>query len=311
MLLVEADPALRNVLLRESTRVARNSKAAGSEAEAEEAFTKENFDIVIYDPGENFSIEFLKRCCAGRPRVIPVLILREPMQGHLDELIENQYLRNLIALEGSLSMREITATLEKLVQGVVLGLGPYLVESTKLKRIDITDSKQKERYIQEGLEALGGDKILSARMASKLGTIMDELIMNMMWDAPLDANGRHLFKHLARTERVQLAPEQAGQLTVGYDGRYVGLSAHDPFGGLRLDTVLRYFKKCFFGREQIGSEGGGAGLGLYLAYNYCSQFIINVEPGKTTEFVLLFDPSTREATSRNGIKSFHFFERKP
>lgn len=307
LLLVASDPALRKALARECQRHCGEVDAVANPEEASGRLKEGSCDIIVCDPGEAFDLGWL-----DNPELIKiptVLITRQAIQNHLDSLMARPHLRNFVGFNETFSQRDLSSTVAKLVgREKRPGLESFLVDGSKLHSTGILDSREKENYINKALHELDVKKLMTDRMANKIGVILDELIMNILWDAPLDAEGRHLFKHLARTEHVQLTPEQAGCITVGFDGRYIGLAARDPFGGLKYETVLKYFKKCFFSEQQIGSEGGGAGLGLFLAYNFCVQFSMNVQPGKMTEFVLLFDPSMKESAVQRCAKSFHFFE---
>ena len=93
---------------------------------------------------------------------------------------------------------------------------------------------------------------------------LDEMLMNALYDAPVDEHGKPLYADVATKSRVTLRPEHKALVQYACDGTQFAVAVRDAFGGLERATVLRYLHKCLNDERQIDRKAGGAGLGLYL-----------------------------------------------
>jgi hypothetical protein len=225
---------------------------------------------------------------------------------HLNVFRERPWLKNFISCMPKLQIHDLQTVVHKLSSPCIFGLKQYFPKDTDLHSVTISDSHLKNDYIDEILDRL--KEHLTPSTNARLGNILEEMMMNVLWDAPRDEHGEPLYNHVSRRTRIQLTPEQAGTVTVGLHGKQLGISCSDPFGAITLNKIIQYLNKCYYSEQQIGSEGAGAGLGLYMIYNLSENFTINVEKGKRTEFILLF--KTHNALKKkHRPKSFHYYER--
>jgi hypothetical protein len=132
---------------------------------------------------------------------------------------------------------------------------------------------------------------------------LDEMLMNALYDAPVDEDGRPIFADIPTKTRISLRLEQKAIVQSACDGQRFAISVRDAFGTLDRDTVLRYLHKCLRATEQIDRKAGGAGLGLYMMVNATSELYFNVLPGVATEVVCVFDLSA----PRLVLDGFGFF----
>src|SRR5690606_37964758 len=134
----------------------------------------------------------------------------------------------------------------------------------------------------------------------RLANVIDELLMNALHDAP-------------RESRPILLADNQGRAVLrwGCDDHTIAVSVSDGFGALRQRDVIDHVRRA---RDERGrpnpatTEEPGAGLGLYLVLANVASLIVNVDPGRQTEVVCLFDlakPSRRAITS--GVRSLHVF----
>jgi hypothetical protein len=119
-------------------------------------------------------------------------------------------------------------------------------------------------------------------------------------NAPVDAGGAHYRKDLPRDVELELDDRHRVQLRWGCDARYVAIEVSDSFGSLDRDTILRSLAT-----SDVRTTGGGAGMGIALAYRSCDHLVFNLAPGKRTEIVALIDvrypPSERVAASSYNV----------
>jgi hypothetical protein len=124
----------------------------------------------------------------------------------------------------------------------------------------------------------------SARVASMAMLVADELISNAVHNAPVAADGSRPRKDLPRDIDIPLEGRDTVRLRWGCDARYVAIEVTDQFGSLDRDTILGALAK-----QDVRDTGGGAGMGIALAYRSCDHLVFNLAPGTRTEIIALVD----------------------
>src|SRR5262249_33429793 len=111
------------------------------------------------------------------------------------------------------------------------GLKSLLNEKAKIQVVKLQQSTQK----QDAVEAIK-NYLLAAKFQSRMATVIanavDELLMNAIFDAPVDELGKPLLSSTSRATLIKLEAQHSVEMHVGYDGRYVGITAVDLFGSL-------------------------------------------------------------------------------
>ena len=223
------------------------------------------------------------------------------------ELLAEPWFQHLLALDSPWFMEELAATLRKSERGAVLGLACYLPWGAHISEVALTSSDDKAAALARVAEAMAGLGI-GGRVMHRLQDIADEMIMNAIYDAPVDATGRPKYTHLSRQTPVSLEAAEQSTFTFGSDGRTFGLGVRDPFGALRLPVLKGYIAKGLRrGADQIDQKAGGAGLGLYLQFDFLGSMIVNLAPGRVTEFIGLLDIRGSFRDLATAPKSFNCF----
>ncbi|MCA9670799.1 MAG: hypothetical protein KC503_34620 [Myxococcales bacterium] len=152
------------------------------------------------------------------------------------------------------------------------------------------------------------EPLVGPRKAGRLAEVAHELIMNAMYDAPADAQGRPLFA-ADRKADITLEPAQRPRFGYGCDGERFVLSARDPFG--------RLSRKDFFGglargvgKGRLDTSGGGAGLGFTLMHDGGTLLFADVVPGKLTQVVVVLELDVPTRELRTLPRSLHYFEHR-
>lgn len=83
------------------------------------------------------------------------------------------------------------------------------------------------------------------------------------------------------------------------------LRVADPFGTLSYQQVRQSLIRGFKEKMPIEQQGG-AGLGLYLCYNFSHQLIINIEEKNKSEIICVIENKRRYKEYKSRITSFHF-----
>jgi len=199
---------------------------------------------------------------------------------------------------------ELTITAQKLIRGDLFGAEKYLLWGSQLEEIAIVRASQRAEIVGQLAEKVRA-RGQSARIASMAMLVTDELISNAVHNAPVDAAGEHYRKDLPRDAELALDERHQVRLRWGCDARFVAVEVTDRFGSLDRDTILNALA-----RHDVRDSGGGAGMGLALAYGSCHHLIFNLAPGVRTEVIALIDirPAANERTVAS---SYNVFVEKP
>jgi len=203
---------------------------------------------------------------------------------------------------------EVIVTARKLLRGDIFGLDKYFgwgvqVRTTKFRRSRDTN------FVVDRTVALANQLAIHPRLVANIATVTEELLINAVYNAPVDAAGKHRFAHLPRTSAVELEEGEEVSLSLCCDGQIFGIAVTDPFGALTTDLTLARLAESFRRRQEIpDSSKGGAGLGLVMSFNSVNHMVLNICHGARTEVIGLIDVrgDYRDFVRRG--KSFNIFQ---
>lgn len=144
------------------------------------------------------------------------------------------------------------------------------------------------------------------RVSEMFGELCDELIMNAMYDAPVDTEGRPKYA-FDRKANVALLPSERPTLRCGTDGTRVVLQLRDPFGRLKRKHVFDGLARGLEG--EMDSSHGGAGLGMLVCHNTSSALFFDVLRDRHTEVTAMFELDQNLREFRTQPRSIHFWSR--
>jgi hypothetical protein len=151
----------------------------------------------------------------------------------------------------------------------------------------------------------------TSRVAQRVGEVAHELLMNAMYDAPVDEDGAARYAH-DRKRDIELDEKETPTFRFAADGVHVALQVVDPFGGLTrthvVDGILRGRAGSQGSGEVLDTSGGGAGLGLYRIYSQSTVMVVDVEPRRYTSVTAFFDLDVNPRDVRTMPVSLHLFD---
>ena len=127
------------------------------------------------------------------------------------------------------------------------------------------------------------------QVRTQIGAVCEELLMNALYDAPVDAAGRPIFADVDPHDRKGTHSPRPVSIRYAATDSHFAIAVRDRFGRLAKNTILSYIEKCISSPVQIDRKTYGAGLGLYLVANAAASYIVNVAYGIATEVVCTFD----------------------
>lgn len=145
----------------------------------------------------------------------------------------------------------------------------------------------------------------ATRLAQRVGEVAHEMLMNAMYDAPVDEFGQQRYAH-DRKRPVHLADPDVPTLRFGSDGIHVALQVVDPFGRLERRHVLEGIERGLAGG--LDTSGGGAGLGFARMYAQSSVLVVDIAPGRFTSVTAFFDMDVNPREARSLPVSLHLFD---
>jgi hypothetical protein len=242
----------------------------------------------------------------------PVLVMTATRDKRdLISLFSHQVLTNLVAKNTDIKATELVVTVQKIMHNDVFGFEKYLAWGAAPLEHVVRSSTEKESIL-EAVECYLSSLGCNRRLVGLAGGVADEFLMNAVYNAPVDGEGRPKYAARSRADRVDLEPGEEVVFRYVYDGRVLAISVSDNFGRLEGSTVLTYLRKCFVqGADQVDAKEGGAGLGLYYIFESLNQLVINVAPQRRTEMIGLMDVSGSYRDFAEQPKSLNIFIEEP
>jgi hypothetical protein len=305
-------------------KVARYFMAAGASAETVEepaalATALDGVDLLCAD---SFDGDLVAEQVRARPGVRGVLWTAEPLKRSLRYLIETSTdersesrgdRARRLSIDHVLGRRnfesapqawEIMMLARRLLGGPTPPLGAYLDWGFRVVDIDVRATDDREAAQAEIHDFVGALQV-PRRVAEMFGELGDELIMNAIYDAPVDGDGRPKYAG-DRKAQVVLAAHERPVMRIATDGSRLALQVRDPFGRLERRHVFEGLARGLAGGEMDRAHGG-AGLGLLVCHNASSAMFFDVASRRHTEVTALFDLDMNLREFRTQAKSLHFW----
>ncbi len=224
------------------------------------------------------------------------------------DILKSNRCNNILSREHPVEEDDIVITTGKILRGDIFGLEKYVTWGTIIKEKQISTYDEKRIAIRDVARFA---KCVGCRrqMIDRVEIVVDELLMNALYDAPATRFGKNRKELVARaTPGSGPICDQPATLRYACDGRYLVVSVMDGFGELRKNSILENMSNDEYdeksGLRKPGPEGG---LGLFYIMSYVSRFIANIQPKKATEVICLFDlRRSRKETPRHAT-SFNIF----
>jgi hypothetical protein len=224
---------------------------------------------------------------------VPYLI-KSPLFGHF---VFRNY--GVTAAAGQHYGRIIRATLSERA----FGLAALLKPEAKIQIVKLRNTGQKQSAVDAVRNYLCSAKF-QTRMATVVANAVDEILMNSMFDAPVDDLGKPTLSSTPRSSLIELTGRQEVELHVGYDGTYVGLTAVDQFGSLDKNKLLSHISKIYTDSAyKVKNAVAGAGIGLASVFRSGGSFFFVSESRSRTEVTVFF---RRTETFREFRDQFRF-----
>lgn len=273
--------------------------------EFEQKLKTENYDLLICEAEDP---QALRKAEELKPDIPVAVLVQQNLENYLKtiESFEGQKFFISRDLENRLfTIKSIATTVSKILNNDLFGAEKYLAWGAKIIEKPVTQSEERGELI-ENMKQYFRSIGLRSSLLDRVHAASEELLMNAIYDAPVDIQGKSLFNHLPRTEKIELKPEHQGRFRYGTDGVFLAVSVSDPFGNLSKKVVTDYLRSCYGGQAgELNKEKGGAGRGLHMIIESSDLTIFNVKKKQRTEVICLFNLD--RAQDDQVQPSFHLF----
>lgn len=256
-----------------------------------------------------FDVELVVQAVRAYPHLRAVLWTAEPLQRSLRYLVENPSISNVLGrpdFDSAPRAWELMLVLRRLLRPRDEGpkFAWYLDWGFTGFQERVGDTVARDRLVekvQRFVQHLGARE----RVGELFGELAHELLMNAMFDAPVDAHGHPKYA-LDRKASLVLPEHEQPTLRLASDGTRLAIQVTDPFGRLEREHVFGGLLRGLNG-GQMDRSHGGAGLGMVVCHNCTVAMFFDVLAGRKTEATGIFDLDLSQREFRAQAKSLHYF----
>lgn len=323
ILLLATTPKEQAVLTKALSATGCNLQVVSSVQEAEQTIMHRNVDLLVVDYDSQTQMletngraaldNFLERFAQlpashwvnGRTRIL--LLAERRNREEMHNIFGLSFSSNIVAKTHDFSPEELIITVGKIIRNDIFGIEKYLCYGATPVAYEVTSSTQKDPLLH-ALSDYAANIGINKRIISTITAVADELLMNAIYNAPIYPNGVRPYARRSRTVPVELQPGETCFFSFASNGTQFILSVRDRFGSLTPEKIRGYLARCFaMGNDQIEQKQGGAGMGFYFIMENLNKLVVNISPGRGTEFIGIIDISGTYRDYVEQYKSFHIF----
>jgi hypothetical protein len=180
------------------------------------------------------------------------------------------------------------------------GVTRYFPKGTAIQKITLRRSSHKNAAV-EALNRFLSKRGITSRLSQLAAQAADEMIMNAVFDAPVDAEGRTFRKDVDRHADFELKPEGGVDIEIACAEEYTGICVADTFGSLKRGHLMNLLKKDYQEHSYVvRSDERGAGLGVHGLIQAGLSLLFVCKPGFRTEVTAFFPNSKNYRDFRAG-----------
>ncbi|MBT8492470.1 MAG: ATP-binding protein [Deltaproteobacteria bacterium] len=303
MVVVTSDPALKRAVRRLTTASGSTATFANNSAALKPS--DRHVDLAIFDARDDDPSDKFLNTVPADSRIIYIISDRLPTRVHL---LEDPRVASLFFHDQRFDDDEFICAATKCLRDELFGLQKYFPWGVTTYTMTVRNYEQKTRAI-DILMAYAKVAGVRGSVRDRIQLVVDELIMNAMYHAPVDEHGKERYKNVTLKELAQVDSLEPVQIQYGCSGRYFGVAIRDAGGSLTRARALEYLGRADR-QTEIESKAGGAGLGLLSVLSSVSKLVFNLDPGYSTEVIGLFDMELF-AKGQVGARSLHLHVADP
>jgi len=270
-----------------------------------------NLDGVGLFVADSFDGDLLVGAVRADPKMRGILITAEPLKPALRHMVEHPQISNICgraSFETAPRRWELMMVLRRILRPGEAGppFASFLDWGFNgfQERVQSTEHRdQVVKKVERFVSHLGVPK----RVGEMFAELGHEMLMNAMYDAPVDAQGKPKYA-LDRKAQITLQGDEQPWLRLACDGTRLALQVVDSFGRLERKHVFGGLSRGLIEGGEMDRSHGGAGLGMVVCHNSTVAMFFDVVRGKKTEVTGVFDLDMNLREFRTQAKSLHYFQ---
>lgn len=240
-----------------------------------------HYDLVVSDivmPNMN-GFELISSLSRKYPKLCTVLITSSDVEDYIKmALVYN--VTNIITKTNPFNYDEFSRVIHNLlVKEHIFGLENYLENEANMTCIRIED-KDTIRTIMDRIKSLATNTKLDPNTVKKFILSTEEAILNACIYSTVDVTEQDRPKFSFFQNLDNISPVD---VCFGYDVEKIAISITDKGGKLKKEDILYWISRNISGEGVFDNHGRG----LFLMRVNTDRMIINVDPGKKSEVVLI------------------------
>lgn len=252
-----------------------------------------------------------------RPNIQVIFITSYDVNEFIDVIREHGF-SQVITKHGRMSLREIEVTIEKMLSGDIFGVKKYF---PNLREVKVTVASFPRTFANGTLYSarIGSlreraeftDRIAAQLKSQKKAPeattklVLDEITSNAMFRAPVTDSGE--FKYQTRNSHqdillthqdIVLDEEDHFTLQFGIFDEWIVLNCIDPHGRLTKKEILFRLHRHLTINPETRLPAGlhdSHGRGIFLLREQLSSLVFNIERGRQTEVMCLYNTVAAQA----------------
>ena len=182
------------------------------------------------------------------------------------------------------------------------GLLRYFPEKTTSQKIKIVKSGQRRAAVEAIQNTLMKMEVTS-RLSALVAQATDEMLMNAIFDAPVQKEGEFFRRALDRKSQFDLRDSESVQMEIAFADAYIGVSVSDDFGSLKSEVVHKFLGLRYRDEKySVQEDKAGAGLGLHGIIQTGLSMLFVTKPGQRTEVMIFFPKVKNYKEFKSGFR---------
>jgi hypothetical protein len=182
------------------------------------------------------------------------------------------------------------------------GIFKFLKPTADIRHFNFTNTNQKQQ-VQDDIANYLLSNGFNNRCTQTIVTGVDELLMNAMFDAPIDESGRAIYELTKRNTEIPLDLKSGVTLSFGFDGESAVFGITDNFGSLHRIKLLAYLSKMQNNSPYVVKhDTAGAGIGLSNIHLSGGSLYFVSKSQEKTEVMLFFKKTSSYVDFRSQFK---------
>jgi YesN/AraC family two-component response regulator len=237
-----------------------------------------HFDLVISDinmPGMN-GPQLLCEIKKNYPKTKTALITAYNIDDYI-RTAKEMLVTNIIPKTVPFNFQELDSIVSGLLTEDIFGLSRYLTNDGVILEKSTIRSSLEARDTREHIIDLFTEKFGTS---GDMKLILDEIITNAIYHAPTLDDGSEKYQEFTD---VTLEPDEYIGVECGYDREKYAVAVTDMQGKLKKETVLYKIDRQLTGEGLLDDSGRG----IHMSRLFADRMIINIDPNKRTEVILI------------------------